>query len=145
MHVVTWSTANKLDCRATLLRKLQWDGGKPSLRAMEENVLEETFDSLIESLAHHGPVLARIKVNYPITRTLVTFSVLASAFTNVFEERFVLHTRLAQRQSVLHRTSLLYTVPYLHLWGTLQGVEQHSCLWYSSHCQALCSLWLNGC
>lgn len=32
-------------------------------RMMEGNVLEETFDSLIESLAHHGPVLARIKVN----------------------------------------------------------------------------------
>ena len=40
--------------------------GNPQLRAMEGRVLEETFDSLIESLAHHGPVLARVKVNYPV-------------------------------------------------------------------------------
>ena len=42
------------------------DRGNPQLRAMEGSVLEETFDSLIESLAHHGPVLARIKVTYPV-------------------------------------------------------------------------------
>ena len=52
--------------------------GIPSLRAMEGNVLEETFDSLIESLAHHGPVLARVKVNYPTIWTLVTLHVLTT-------------------------------------------------------------------
>ena len=40
--------------------------GNPQLRAMEGSVLEETFDSLIENLVHHGPVLARVKVNYPV-------------------------------------------------------------------------------
>ena len=75
---------------------------------MEGSVLEETFDSLIESLAHHGPVLARVKVNYPTACTLVTLCVLESTFVNVFKGKFVVLTMLACHRdglSFLHWTS----------------------------------------
>ena len=51
-------------------------GEIPALRAcmMEGNILEETFDTLIESLAHHGPVLARIKVNLLFCGPFVCFT-----------------------------------------------------------------------
>ena len=62
---------------------------------MEGSVLEETFDSLIESLAHHGPVLARVKVNYPTACTLGTLCALESAFVNVFKGKFVVLAVLA--------------------------------------------------
>ena len=83
-------------------------GTPSSLGAMEGSVLEETFDSLIESLAHHGPVLARVKVNYPTACTLVTLCLLESASVNVFKGKFVVLTMLAWHRdglSFLHWTS----------------------------------------